>query len=426
MPKGILPTHRRSWKEVREQMEEIRQADCPWYSERMFIGGSYFAGEDIVEVANQAYQMYINYNALYATKTFPSLVRYETDVVGALLELLNAPKDAIGSITTGGTESLIMAVKTAHEWARDHRQQATAPEIVVPHAAHPAFDKAAHIMGIKTIRMTRSPNFRADVAGMARAINDNTIMLAASAPSYPFGVTDPITELAVLAEKHGLWLHVDACNGGFVFPFARKLGYPIPDYDFAVRGVTSVSVDIHKLGYANKGVSALVLRDASLEAYQRYRFEAWPAGSYSTQNVMGSRSGGGLASAWAVLHHLGAEGYIDIVGKMLDIRDRFIDGIRGINGLDIWGEPQAYLIAFGSKTLDIFAVDEGMAERGWLSSRLIHPPSIHLFLDMSHESVVEEYVRDLAEVVEAVKTGTFRSRSGSQSSKSNLSNYAVE
>lgn len=426
MSKRILPPHGQSWQAVRAEMEEIRKDDRPWYCERMFIGGSYFAGEDIVEVANEAYQQYINYNALYATKTFPSLARYETYIVGALLELLNAPEDAVGSITTGGTESLIMAVKTAYQWAHDHRQQSTAPEIVVPYAAHPAFDKAAHIMGIKTIRMTKSPNFRADVAEMGRAINDNTIMLAASAPSYPFGVTDPITELAVLAEQHGLWLHVDACNGGFVFPFARKLGYPIPDYDFAVRGVTSVSVDVHKLGYANKGVSALLLRDASLEAYQRYDFEAWPAGKYSTQNLMGSRSGGGLASAWAVLNYLGEEGYIDIVGKILDIRERFIDGIRGINGLEIWGEPQAYLIAFGSKTLDIFAVDEGMAERGWLSSRLIHPPSIHLFLDMSHESVVEEYVRDLAEVVEAVKTGTFRSRSGSQSSKSNLSNYAVE
>lgn len=428
MPKGILPTHGRGWKAVSEQMEEIRKADYPWYNERMFIGGSYFAGEDIVEVANQAYHKYINYNALYATKTFPSLVRYETDVVGALLELLNAPEDAIGSITTGGTESIIMAVKTASEWARNFmKPEATAPEIVVPHAAHPAFDKAAHLMGIKTIRMTHSPNFHADVEGMSRAINDNTIMLAASAPSYPFGVTDPISELATLAEQHGLWLHVDACNGGFVFPFARKLGYPIPDYDFAVRGVTSVSVDIHKLGYANKGVSALVLRDASLEAYQRYNFEAWPAGQYSTQNLMGSRSGGGLASAWAVLQHLGEEGYTDIVRKILDIRDRFVDGIRGINELEIWGQPHAYLIAFGSKTLDIFTVDEGMAERGWLSSRLNQPPSIHLFLDMSHGSVIDQYVSDLAEVVEAVRTGTFTPRSdGSQSIKSKLKGYATE
>jgi len=260
------------------------------------------------------------------------------------------------------------------------------------------------------VRMTKSPDFCADVEAMARAINDNTIMLAASAPSYPLGVTDAIVEIAALAEKHGLWLHVDACNGGFVLPFARKLGYPIPDYDFVVPGVTSISVDVHKLGYANKGVSTLLLRDASLETYQRYTFEAWPAGLFSTQNMIGSRSGGGLASAWAVLHYLGERGYLEIVGKILDTRERFMDGIRAINGLEIWGEPHAYVIAFGSNTFDIFAVDEGMAGRGWLSSRLLEPPAIHLFLDMSHESIVDDYLRDLAEVVEEVKAGKRKSR----------------
>ncbi len=410
MPNNQLPPHGRKWEKVKAEMEAAQKDDSPWYSGRMFIGGSYFGGEDVVEVANEAYQMYINCNALYATKIFPSLVRYETEIVGSLLEMMNASMGASGSITTGGTESLIMAVKTAHAWAHDHRPGATAPEIVVPHAAHPAFDKTAHLMGIKAVRMTQSPDFRADIRAMAHAINDNTIMLAASAPSYPFGVTDPISEIAALAEKHGLWLHVDACHGGFIFPFARKLGYSILDYDFAVPGVMSISVDVHKLGYANKGVSALLLRDANLETYQRYTFEDWPSGTYSTQNLMGSRSGGGLASAWAVLNYLGEEGYLERVGKILDTRERFLDGIREIDGLEIWGEPEAYLIAFGSNAFDIFAVDEGMAERGWLSSRLIDPPAIHLFLDMSHTSIVDDYLRDLAEVVKAVKSGEIQSR----------------
>ena len=410
MPNSQLPPHGRNWEKVKAEMEAAQGDDSPWYNERMFIGGSYFGGEDVVEVANEAYQMYINYNALYGTKIFPSLVRYESDIVGALLEMMNAPMGASGSITTGGTESLIMAVKTAHTWAHDYRPEAIAPEIVVPHAAHPAFDKTAHLMGIKAVRMTQSPDFRADIEAMEQAINDNTIMLAASAPSYPFGVTDSISEIAALAARHGLWLHVDACHGGFIFPFVRKLGYTIPDYDFAVPGVTSISVDVHKLGYANKGVSALLLRDASLEIYQRYTFEDWPSGTYSTQNLMGSRSGGGLASAWAVLNYLGEEGYLERVSKILDTRERFLDGIRGIVGLEIWGEPEAYLIAFGSNTFDIFAVDEGMAERGWLSSRLLDPPAIHLFLDMSHAAIVDEYLLDLAEVVRAVKSGKIQSR----------------
>ena len=410
MSNNQLPPHGRNWEKVKAQMEAAQKDDFPWHSERMFIGGSYFGGEEVVEVANEAYQMYINYNGLYATKIFPSLVRYETDIVGALLEMMNAPIGASGSITTGGTESLIMAVKTAHAWAHDHRPGATEPEILIPHAAHPAFDKTAHLMGIKAVRLTQSPNFRADVDAMECGINANTIMLVASAPSYPFGVTDLIPEIAVLAERHGLWMHVDACHGGFIFPFARKLGYSIPDYDFAVPGVTSISVDVHKLGYANKGVSALLLRAANLETYQRYTFDAWPSGTYSTQNLMGSRSGGGLASAWAVLNYLGEEGYLERVGKILDTRKRLLDGIREIDGLTIWGEPEAYLIAFGSNTFDIFAVDEGMAERGWLGSRLLQPPAIHLFLDLSHGSIVDEYLHDLAEVVKAVKSGEIQSR----------------
>jgi glutamate/tyrosine decarboxylase-like PLP-dependent enzyme len=245
---------------------------------------------------------------------------------------------------------------------------------------------------------------------MTAAVNHNTILLAASAPSYPFGVTDPVGEIASLAAEHGLWLHVDACNGGFVFPFARKLGYSVPEYDFALPGVTSISVDVHKLGYANKGVSSLLLRDAGLEEYQRYTFDAWPSGLYSTQNLLGSRSGGGLASAWAVMNYLGEEGYREIAAAILAVRDSFVDGIRAIEGLDIWGEPHAYLLAFGSGSFDIFAVDEGMAARGWLGSRLADPPAIHLFFDRSHEGSADDYIRDLAEVVAAVKEGKIRSR----------------
>ena len=410
MTERKMPAHGSPWSEVSARMEEARRDDHPWYGERMFLGGSYFGGEEVLAVANEAYQSYINYNALYAARLFPSLVRYERDMVEALLEMHRAPEGAGGSLTSGGTESIFMSVKTALAWARDHRPQARAPEIIVPRAAHPGFDKAAHLMGIKTVRLEKNVDFRADLEAMAAAVNHNTILLAASAPSYPFGVTDPVAEIAGLAAEHGLWLHVDACNGGFVFPFARKLGYTVPDYDFALRGVTSISIDVHKLGYANKGVSALLLRDAGLEDYQRYTFEAWPSGLYSTPNLLGSRSGGGVASAWAVMNYLGEEGYCEIVAGILAVRDRFVAGVRAIEGLETWGEPHAYLLAFGSGSFDIFAVDEGMAARGWLGSRLAEPPAIHLFFDRSHQNIAADYLRDLAEVVEAVKAGKIRSR----------------
>ena len=407
-----FPPSSRPWHDVRAEMESAHGEDKPWYAPRQFKGGSYFGGEDVVKVANEAYQMYINHNALFAPDLFPSLVRYERELIGALLEMLNAPEGAGGSVTSGGTESIVVAVKAAKAWARDHRPSATEPEIVAPRAAHPAFDKATHILGIKTVRVPGSVDYRADVDAMARAINDNTIMVAGSAPSYPYGANDAITEIGALAEEHGLWCHVDACHGGFVLPFARKLGYDIPDYDFGVSGVTSISVDVHKLGYANKGVSGLLLRDDTLEKYQRFTFDEWPSGLYSTRNNTGSRSGGGVASAWAVMNYLGEEGYLRIVERILGTRDRFIDGINSIEGLEVFGTPHAYLAAFGSKSLDIYAVHDGMSDRGWNSNRIVDPEGIHLFFDYSHHDIVEQYLTDLALVTAEVRAGRITRRAG--------------
>jgi len=411
MAKPAFPARGKTWAEVKSAMEAAKGADAPWYSERAFRGGSYFAGEDVVAVANQAYQLYINTNALFGNLAFPSLTGFESDLVAMLLEMMDAPDGAIGSLTVGGTESILMAVKTARDWARDAHPQATAPEIIVPRAAHPGFDKSAHLMGFAAVRVPKSVDFRADVAAMRAAITPNTFMLVASAPSYPYGVTDPVAEIADLAAEHNLWLHVDACHGGFIFPFAKKLGYRFPDYDFSVPGVTSISVDVHKLGYSNKGVSALLFREAALEAYQRYTFDEWPSGVYSTANLTGSRSGGGVASAWAVAHYLGEEGYLRLVGVILKARDSIATGIAAIPGLRVWGEPHAYMIAYGSDEIDIFAVDDGMIERGWRAMRGLEPDSVHLFVDASHEpAVVERYLADLADVVAQVKAGKIEAR----------------
>ena len=412
-----FPPNSRPWTDIQAEMESAHKDDKPWYAPRQFKGGSYFGGEDVVQVANDAYQMYINHNALFAPDLFPSLVKYESELLDALLEMLTAPDGAGGSLTSGGTESIVVAVKAARAWARVHKPDATAPEIVVPHAAHPAFDKATHILGIKTVRIPNSVDFRADLDAMAGAINKNTILIAGSAPSYPYGVTDPISDIGALAQKHNLWCHIDACHGGYVLPFARKLGYPIPDYDFAIDGVTSISVDVHKLGYANKGVSGLLLRDEALVEYQRFTFENWPSGLYSTRSNTGSRSGGGVASAWAVLNYLGEEGYLRIVERILDTRDRFIDGINSIEGLRVYGDPHAYLVAFGpdpqhppSKDLDIFAVHDGMLDKGWNSNRIVDPEGIHLFFDYSHYDISEQYLTDLALVTSQVRSGNITRR----------------
>ena len=414
MQRTELPAEGMAEEEVGLAMDAAREDDAPWYGPRRFIGGSYFAGEQVARVADRAYREYIHYNALYAGKVFPSLVRYEREVVDILSGLLRAPPTASGCVTSGGTESLLLAVKTARDWAASGGRNPPAaeqiPEIIVPHAAHPGFDKAAHLLGMRVVRMQRSPDFRADLEGIARAINENTVMLAGSAPSYPYGVTDPIKALGDLARANGLWLHVDACHGGFVLPFARKLGYAVPDFDFAVPGVTSISVDVHKLGYANKGVSALLLRNREDTRFQHYTFDDWPAGTYRTTGVSGSRSGGGLASAWAVIQYLGEHGYCEIVEKILATRQKLVAGVDRIADLQVWGNPDAYLVALGSSQYDTHALADGMEDRHWVFHRLRNPASLHLFLDRSHTDSVDELLVDLQQVMEEVRSGRSRAR----------------
>ena len=390
-------------------MNSSRREDFPWRGPRTFKP-AYFAGDDVVEVANRAYQMYITDNALHGKAVFPSLVRYQNEVIEMVLDMLHAPYGAGGSVTTGGTESNFMAVKTARDWAREHLPDATSPKVIVQRSAHPSFDKAGHMLGVRIERVAESPAFLADVAAMAAAVDEHTIMLVASAPPYPYGQTDPISEIASIATTHRLWLHVDGCLGGFVLPFAREFDGSIPDFDFVVPGVTSMSVDIHKYGYAAKGISALLLADADLDRYQRSVHDDWPGGLYATANVAGSHSGGAGAAAWAVMNYLGREGYREVVKRQIDIREALIDGITSIDVLEVWAKPQAFNFAFGSKTLDIFAVADGMADKGWTLGRASEPASVQLMITVAHAQSVDEFLRELADITEAVRVGKLTAR----------------
>ena len=394
-----------SHNSVLSDLQTMRDNDPPWYGPKMFIGGSYFGGEDVLKVSNKASRVYQNHNALYAGKTFHNLLQLEDDVVSACLDLLCAPSKGGGCLTSGGTESLLLVVMAAREWAKSKRPTPDKPEILIPEAAHPGFDKAAHLMDLKPVRLQQSSEYRADPAQLENSVTENTIMIIGSAPSYPYGVTDPIIKIGEIAQRHQLWCHIDACHGGFILPFARQLGRPIPDFDFTVSGVTSISVDIHKLGYANKGVSALLLDNADLQQYQRYSFSNWPAGLYSTIGISGSRSAGGLASAWAVINHLGASGYREIVSEILHARDRLVEGIEEIEELNVAGNPDSYLVAFTSDRLDILGIDDIMADKGWVTSQLSRPPAIHLFLDRSNAMSIDSYLRDLGDATAAYRAG---------------------
>lgn len=402
MSKTAFPADRCTRDELKRKMETFRREDAPWRSGRSFKP-AYFAGDDVLEVAHEAFGMYIDENALYSRTSYPSLHRYEVEVVDMLLDLLHAPAGAGGSTTSGGTETNVMAVKTARDRAREHKPAAAAPEMIVPRSAHPSFDKAAHLLGVKVVRVAKSPGFSADVEAMASAINEDTVMLVASAPPYPYGECDPVAQIAALARERGLWMHVDACLGGMILPFAREIDPSVPEFDFAIPGVTSISVDLHKYGYATKGVSALLLRDATLERYQRTTFDDWPAGVYSTPNISGSRSGGAIASAWAVMRYLGRDGYRDVVGRLMGVRQALVEGIESIEGLSVYARPHTFQFAFGSDAFDIFAVAEGLGERGWSVGRALEPPSIMLMLNLSHEPMVATFLAELREVVSGVK-----------------------
>jgi sphinganine-1-phosphate aldolase len=265
-----LPKTGIAWNKLDGMLDEARANDVDWRNGRIGVY-IHYAGDDVLDVAKKAYLKYFSENGL-GPKAFPSLARFESEVIAMSLGLLGS-KSGAGAMTTGGTESIFLAVKTARDWARKHRPDVRNPEIVAPQSAHPAFNKAADFMGLRVKRVPITKDFLADPAAMEAALSKDTIMMVGSAPAFPHGVVDPIPELGAIAEKRGVWLHVDACVGGYFVPFARKLGVPIPAFDFSVPGVRSMSADLHKYGYTAKGASAVLYRDRESFSFQAYEFE---------------------------------------------------------------------------------------------------------------------------------------------------------
>ena len=300
-------------------------------------------------------------------------------------------------------------MKTARDRARDLKG-ITEPNIVVPQSAYAVFNKLSHFLGIDVVQMTKSPNYCADVAGMEAAINENTIMLVGSCPPFPLGVVDPIEEIAAIAQKHDLWMHVDACIGGFMLPFAKELGEDVPNFDFSVPGVTSMSSDFHKYGYSYRGCSILVLRDEGLVKWQGFAASNWNAGDYYSKNTAGSRNSGPIASAWAAFNYLGRDGFLRITADIIKGRNAFCDGIGAIEGLEILGTPQGPHFAFKAKEMDILSIADALMNRGWGINIGTKPDAILLMLSCHHFKVADDFVSDLRDIVRAVKSGEIKAR----------------
>lgn len=396
-----MPERGTSWDALREQMVELGKGDVDWRRARTAVY-VFNAGEDVLRVAKEAYALYQSENAL-GPAAFPSLRRMEDEVVSMGLSLLHGPEGACGDMTSGGSESIFLAVKACREQARAAGRDVSRGELLLPRSAHPAFDKAAQVLGLRVTRVPVATDLRADVQATADAIGPHTLMLVGSAPCFPYGLVDPIAELAELALARDLWLHVDACVGGYFAPFARMNGIDVPAFDFELEGVRSISADLHKYGYAAKGASTLFHRSGAQRAHQVFEFDDWPAGGMTTATAAGTRPGGAIAAAWAVMHYLGVEGYREKTRQVTDTRERLVRAIAASDDLHVHGAPQLGLFAYGSDRIDPFAVWGRMAKRGWFTGLVTEPRGIHLMLSPAHAAVAGEYLADLEQALAEVR-----------------------
>jgi len=373
-----------------------RARDARWQDGRTF-GMVFDGGPEVREVAESVAAMFLHENALN-TAAFPSLAEIQSEVVDACVDLFHGAPTAAGFMTSGGTESVLMAVKAARERARTERG-VTEPEMVVAESAHAAFHKGASYFGLRVHKVAVRPDFRADVDAMAGLVNENTALVVGSAPQYPQGVIDPIPELAEVAATVGASMHVDACMGGFVLPFMEMNGEPVAPWDFRVPGVTTISADVHKLGYAPKGASVLIHRTKELRRYQTFVFDDWLGGFYASPGMQGSRPGLPMATAWAVMHRLGIDGYKRLTRTTIDATRRIVAGVRAIPELVVLGQPDAHVFAISSAQLDVFALGDALHRRRWHLDRQKPPDSLHATVSAGNALVIDEFLRDLAESV---------------------------
>lgn len=397
-----MPVTGTAWDQLKDEMMRRGAHDVKWREGKTAVY-VFNAGPDVERVQKEAYALYMSENGL-GPMAFPSLKKMEEEVVAMGLDLLHAPEGAAGNITSGGTDSITMAMKTARDFARKEKGLNGQPNVVLPWSAHPAFDKAAMMMEVEVRRIPLRTDLLADADAMGQAADSNTIMIVGSAPCFPYGLIDPIAELGSLAQSRNLWLHVDACVGGYIAPFVRMNGGDIPDFDFAVPGVSSMSADLHKYGYCAKGASTVLFRSEALRAHMIFDCADWPGGRMVTPTLAGTRPGGAIAAAWAVMNFLGIEGYRAKHKQVTDARAKIEAGVTSL-GFKVMGKPQLGLIAFSHPDLDPFAIWGKLFERGWFTSLTTEPKGLHLMLSPFHLDVADLYLGDLEWALGEVRAG---------------------
>ena len=397
-----LPKAGRPRDEILADLAQLREGDVDWRSGRTF-SYVFSGGEDVHDIAREAASMYLSENALNPM-AFPSLGQMQADVVDMMSDLLNGGVEAAGFMTSGGTESILCAVKAARERGREERG-IDRPQMVLADSAHAAFHKAAHYFGVEVAKIPVRDDWRADVDAMAAAVTDRTVLVVGSAPQYPQGVVDPIPELAATAADAGANFHTDACMGGLVLPFMEAVGHEVPPWDFRVPGVTSISADLHKLGYTPKGASVIVHRTDALRKYQIFVFDQWLGGFYASSGMMGTKPGAPIAAAWAVLNYLGEDGYVQRTEQTIATARTIMAGVRALPDLALRGEPDAHVLSFGAaepEQLDVFAVGDALQEHKWFLDRQTPPDSLHATVSAGNAPMVDDFLTDLQAAVAQV------------------------
>lgn len=396
-----LPASGAQAADVLSSMEAMRGDDVRWRDGRAF-SLAYSAGPEALALAEEAYRRFSGENALNVG-AFPSLRRMQQEVVDVVAGWCHAPASGAGFMTSGGTESLVLVVRAAVQRARREGRSMESPNMVLPASAHAALDKGGDYFGVEVRRAPVRDDWRADVDYMADLVDDSTILVVGSAPQYPQGVVDPIPDIARLARSVDANCHVDACMGGVILPAFERSGMSVAPWDFRVEGVTSISVDLHKYGYTSKGAGVLLHADKQRRADQTFFTDNWLGGAYGSSGILGTKSGGPIASAWAVMHHLGCDGYDRLALTSRAAALQIADHVDARPELVLRARPETTLLSFGvvdQKRHDVFAIADSLARRGWYVDRQGPPASIHLTVNAVHGPLVAEFLSDLDVAVE--------------------------
>jgi len=342
------------------------------------------------------FEQFIWSNPLHP-ELFPSIREMEIDIINMSINIFNGDNKCLGNVTSGGTESIILACKTYRDWARQEKG-IYEPNIVALSSVHPAFDKACHYFNIKLIKVQVNKNGTTSFKNIKQYVNSNTICMVGSAPSYAHGIIDPIIRMSEFCYDENIGFHMDCCLGGFLVPFVKKSQF----LDFRTKGMTSISLDTHKYGYSFKGSSVLLFRDYGFKKYQHYINPDWNGGMYGTPTILGSKSGAIISTAWASMLYMGRKHYTEIALKIQKAIRYIVKSFKNNEFIDIIGKPDINVVAFKSDKINIFQVIAEMKKFDWNLSVLQNPDAFHICVTNKHCDVINEFIKDLDKSVENV------------------------